>query len=512
MLLTRHFIPNQSLLSLPSNPPLTPSVWINSLWFLSLVLSLTSALFGMIAKQWIREYMQWSTTAWLPQDFIALRQRRYEAFLKWKVPATIAAIPVLLEISLIFFFVGLAILLFTINGIVAGLSTAVIGASICLAFVTTVLPAIWSRCPYKSPAGWALLRLLWLSAPIWQPMRRWLRCALSQCKPLWAKCSPHGGRRRHPRDNEQGEDENEDEDEDEEFDPDEGRPRKYQSWRDRDRRQSADHPRSDVDVLDRETFDALRGPDSNTTISVCMWWNEQTLRDTAGGDKTLDELGHLRRAFRWISDTSQNQNLLANVLEGVATRVSTDNDDPIALLAFGFSVTCRTLSVEPDLMCFRLDHMCNVTSSLLHNWQDRIDNRLRTALDGVHAARPDVLPKLAKMFTHHLKRLLCDGQDADGASMRFIVRMIALTAAVTVVSGDWTYIDELAALFVGWMKYQIGEKGAAECTDMFPEYGSTKIVSSLGLTSFEITLFSLLKESVRHKPGHGKPNPHISSR
>lgn len=34
--------------------------WINTLWFLSLVFSLASALFGIMVKQWIREYMQWN--------------------------------------------------------------------------------------------------------------------------------------------------------------------------------------------------------------------------------------------------------------------------------------------------------------------------------------------------------------------------------------------------------------------------------------------------------------------
>lgn len=151
---------------------MSPSVWINCLWFLSLVLSLTSALFGMIAKQWLREYMQWKTTSWLPQRFIALRQRRYEALMKWKVPAIIATIPVLLEIALILFFIGLAVLLWTINGIVTGLYTAAISVSVYFAFVTTALPSIWPRCPYKTPAGWAFLRTVWLLSASWAKRKK----------------------------------------------------------------------------------------------------------------------------------------------------------------------------------------------------------------------------------------------------------------------------------------------------------------------------------------------------
>ena len=82
------------------------SVWFNSLWFLSLILSSAAALFGMLGKQWLKEYMKWTTMSQPPEIKICLRQVRYDAFGDWYMPVIIAFIPGLLEIALILFLVG----------------------------------------------------------------------------------------------------------------------------------------------------------------------------------------------------------------------------------------------------------------------------------------------------------------------------------------------------------------------------------------------------------------------
>lgn len=130
-------------------------VWINTLWFLSLVLSLASALFGMISKQWLREYLQWTTMSGLSEDQVRLRQDRYEAFNDWNTPAIIASMPVLLEIALILFLLGMEVLLWTLNGVVFGVCTVAVVTLIVLVIVVTVLPLFRARCAYKSPIGWA---------------------------------------------------------------------------------------------------------------------------------------------------------------------------------------------------------------------------------------------------------------------------------------------------------------------------------------------------------------------
>ena len=64
------------------------AVAVNALWFLSLVLSLSSALFGMVVKQWCCEYLKWRSTLTTAPANILLRQMRYDAWraaLSWSV-------------------------------------------------------------------------------------------------------------------------------------------------------------------------------------------------------------------------------------------------------------------------------------------------------------------------------------------------------------------------------------------------------------------------------------------
>ncbi|PSR74777.1 hypothetical protein PHLCEN_2v9574 [Hermanssonia centrifuga] len=133
----------------------TSARWINILWFLSLLFSLSSALFGILAKQWIREYLQWNQTTASPRENILLRQLRSEAWVKWKVPAGIAAIPALLEVAVVLFLLGLIVFLWTLDFVVALVINIAAGVILIIAFVVTTLPAFFQHCPYKSPTGWA---------------------------------------------------------------------------------------------------------------------------------------------------------------------------------------------------------------------------------------------------------------------------------------------------------------------------------------------------------------------
>lgn len=134
--------------------------WINTLWFLSLVFSLAAALFGILAKQWLREYMKWNDSLGTPRDNILVRQIRFEAWNEWNVPATISAIPALLELALIMFLAGLLVFLWTIDIVVAIVITVAVTIFLGLAIYFTIAPVFWRRCPYKSPTSWAIVILL----------------------------------------------------------------------------------------------------------------------------------------------------------------------------------------------------------------------------------------------------------------------------------------------------------------------------------------------------------------
>ncbi|KAL1689631.1 Lactonase, 7-bladed beta-propeller-domain-containing protein [Schizophyllum commune] len=81
--------------------------WCNTLWFISLALSLSTALMAVLVKQWLQAYH--SNVSGTPQDQALSRQFRLLGIQRWNVPLIIGLLPMLLHASLLLFFVGLSL-------------------------------------------------------------------------------------------------------------------------------------------------------------------------------------------------------------------------------------------------------------------------------------------------------------------------------------------------------------------------------------------------------------------
>ncbi|PBK65205.1 hypothetical protein ARMSODRAFT_847154, partial [Armillaria solidipes] len=106
---------NGSRLSIPSSPtaffsPSCSDEWMNSLWFVSLTLSLITALVAVLVKQWLYQYVA-AVSDSSARDRARIRHMRYAGLQTWRVPMIIGLLPVLLHVSLALFFAGLAIFL-----------------------------------------------------------------------------------------------------------------------------------------------------------------------------------------------------------------------------------------------------------------------------------------------------------------------------------------------------------------------------------------------------------------
>ncbi|KAI9512218.1 hypothetical protein F5148DRAFT_974030, partial [Russula earlei] len=90
-------------------------LWVNGLWLMSLVLSVTSALHSTLMQSWARAYTQ------IPQLPMKLSQRaRVTSFLssgliKYKITSVALTAHVLIHASVFLFFTGLVIFFFTIH-------------------------------------------------------------------------------------------------------------------------------------------------------------------------------------------------------------------------------------------------------------------------------------------------------------------------------------------------------------------------------------------------------------
>ena len=138
------------------------AIWINALWFASLVFSLASASIALIVKQWLHEVS--SGLSGTSRETARLRQHRLNSLIKWKV-GTIVLIPsVFLQIALVLFLSGLLILLWTIHETVAIVATVLVGALFLFFTVVTALPVFQWDCCYRSPqarGAFFLVRSLW---------------------------------------------------------------------------------------------------------------------------------------------------------------------------------------------------------------------------------------------------------------------------------------------------------------------------------------------------------------
>ena len=123
-------------------------VRINGLWFSSLICSLVTASLGILVKQWLHEYMSHDSLS--PRAHVRIRQFRYEGLVRWRVFEIAAALPFLVQVALVLFFIGLSEFLRELNPTIGWVVTTLILAWATVFISTGVASAFSSQCPYKS--------------------------------------------------------------------------------------------------------------------------------------------------------------------------------------------------------------------------------------------------------------------------------------------------------------------------------------------------------------------------
>jgi hypothetical protein len=144
--------------AIPSSPlthdttfvPMKRDIWINGLWFVSLGLTLSTALFTGMIKQWLHFYV--ADVSGTPKDRASIRQFRYAGLSIWGVSPIIEMLPILMNASLLLFFIGLVLFTQGLSG-AEGITAVVISMTCILFFfylVSSVLPMWKPQCPYKT--------------------------------------------------------------------------------------------------------------------------------------------------------------------------------------------------------------------------------------------------------------------------------------------------------------------------------------------------------------------------
>jgi hypothetical protein len=150
--------------SLPTAPPpFTPpnyAVWVNALWFLSLVISLTCALLATFLQQWARRYLKFTQSRYSPHKRARIRAFFAEGVEKCLLPRAVETLPTLLHISLFLFFAGLVVFLWNVNLTIFKLVLSWVAICTALYGCFTLMPIFRHDSPYYtslSSSAWPIV-------------------------------------------------------------------------------------------------------------------------------------------------------------------------------------------------------------------------------------------------------------------------------------------------------------------------------------------------------------------
>jgi hypothetical protein len=160
-----HTVTRSTLTKQSTFSPQNYSVWVNSLWFLSLTLSLICALLATSLQQWARRYIRITQPPRLsPHARARIRAFFSDGLDRSHLTNPVEVLPLLLHLSLFLFFAGLLIYLFNINLTVAIAVACCVGLFAVVYACITLMPFLQHSSPYYTP----------LSSLVWFLYNGWL--------------------------------------------------------------------------------------------------------------------------------------------------------------------------------------------------------------------------------------------------------------------------------------------------------------------------------------------------
>jgi len=126
-------------------------VVVNALFYASLGLMLLAAFIAMLIKSWVREFDHGLGGMSLPEQRAKTREFRFLGMKHWKLKKMVEILPLLIQLSLLLFSVGLVHFLFYVSKPSFGVTMSIFGVGIVYYAVTTSISVFVTASPFHSP-------------------------------------------------------------------------------------------------------------------------------------------------------------------------------------------------------------------------------------------------------------------------------------------------------------------------------------------------------------------------
>lgn len=123
-------------------------IFVNVCWFASLILSLAAASFAILVKQWLKEYLAIEQTN--PEERLRIRYFRKGGLETWKLFEIAAVLPLILQLALTLFFVGLCVFTSAVHRSIGTTCICLVGGWAAFFGFALLAPILSPRCPYKT--------------------------------------------------------------------------------------------------------------------------------------------------------------------------------------------------------------------------------------------------------------------------------------------------------------------------------------------------------------------------
>lgn len=130
---------------------------VNILWISALILTLGVASTAISVNQWLYTFPRQDTE--LTRQSVRMWSFLRRGLMRWRVPVIINLLPIMLQLALSLFLIGLVQLLWTANKVAAYVIMVMVAVIVAVPIVTALIPSVSPDCPFKSPQAWWILRI-----------------------------------------------------------------------------------------------------------------------------------------------------------------------------------------------------------------------------------------------------------------------------------------------------------------------------------------------------------------